>query len=94
MGLLSFVGKVVSAPIKVLAAPVSIPLKMISDRNEKKWQEKAKVRAVIDTRFPDNYREFYESDGYKTDIIKGRVVVWEKGITDKDIARLKAQMAL
>lgn len=94
MGLLSFVGKVVSAPIRVLAAPVSIPLKMAKDRDEKRWQEKPKIRAIIDTRFPDNYREFYESDGYRTDIIRGRVVVWEKGLTDKDIAKLKAQMAV
>lgn len=94
MGLLSFVGKVISAPVKVLAAPVSIPIRMLKARDERKWVEKPKVKAVIDTRFPDNYREFYESDGYKTDYLKGRVVVWEKGITDKDIARLKAQMTV
>jgi len=86
MGIISGIGKVILSPVYI---PYKIRKNKIEKQRAKKLNDRSVVEAIVKTSYPENYRDFYESEGYKTDIIKGRVVVWAKGLSDKEIQEIK-----
>lgn len=44
------------------------------------------------TGYPDAYRDYYETLGFTTDMYKGRVIVWDKGVSDKKKAKVLEEL--
>jgi hypothetical protein len=87
MGLITGLGKVVFFPIYA-------PLRAAKNYMDRKKEEGRPypVKAVVETRFPENYRAYFEEQGHRTDIIGGKVVVWAKGYTGKEIEGFKKKI--
>lgn len=79
MGILSGIKKAVTY----------LPNKQKENSLKKKLDERPPIVAVVKTDFPENYREYWESDGYTTEMINGRVVVWNRHLSKQDIAAIK-----
>lgn len=41
------------------------------------------ITAVTSTRYPQPYQEYYEALGFDTDVYKNKVIVWNKGTSEK-----------
>ena len=78
MGILGSIRKAVMSPVR-----------RQKEEALKKRVGDTPIVAVVNTEFPENYQEYWESDGYTTEVIRGRVVVWNKNLTSKDISALK-----
>ena len=79
MGILSGIRKAV----------MFLPNKGKETKLQKKLDKALPIVAVVKTEYPENYREYWESDGYTTEMIKGKVVVWNKHLTKTDIAAIR-----
>ena len=76
----------------ILSAVKKAVMYLPNKEKEKKFNKRvgdSPIVAVVRTDFPENYREYWESDGYTTEMIRGKVVVWNKSLTKADIAAIK-----
>lgn len=86
MGIISGIGKIIFFPI-------FYPIKKAKERAQREFDQKPKIRAIVQTDFPENFRYVYEEQGYKTDLMAGKVVVWEKWMSDNDIESVKKKLS-
>lgn len=86
MGILSGIGKIIFFPILY-------PARKAKEKAEREWNERPKIRAVVQTDYPETFRYVYEEQGHKTDIMAGKVVVWEDWMTDNDIEAVKKKLS-
>ena len=76
---------------KVIFSPLYMPYKLI--KNEREKRRPFPVMEVVQTRQPDTYRYFFESQGMETTTIPSRfgesmILIWNKGVKEQEKAKI------
>jgi hypothetical protein len=57
-----------------------------------KRPEENPVLAVVTTKAPESYQYYFEGLGLKTDVVDSNVIVWRRGIAEKERSKVMGKL--
>jgi len=77
---------------KIVFFPVYLPYKLSTTAVKKIIPQEYPIEAVVTTKYPMPYVYYFESLGHKTELIGDNVIVWRRGIGEKEKREVLAKL--
>ena len=85
---MSIIGAIFKAPFKA----INWSAKKVKNAMGSEDENESPIDQVITSKYPIPYRYYFESQGQKTDLVRGQLIVWRKNIKKKEREKALKQL--